>query len=123
MGLVIVFAIAVAVGVIVFRLTGGGVPASQPDDVMPWAGGEVAERRAPEARAPSAASSTRIQVSPETEIPVVTARRSWHSRLNGALGLVVLIGIGAVAIAFGLYGIGMLIARILSAGSGTDVTV
>ena len=98
MGLIIVLAIAVAVGVMTFRLTGGGT---------------VSDDRA-ETGVPSTGPSERIQVSPDTAIPVVTARRSWHSRLNGALGLVIVIGVGAVAIAFTLYGIGMLIARILS---------
>ncbi|HEY6566317.1 MAG TPA: hypothetical protein VI341_02265 [Actinomycetota bacterium] len=108
MGLIIVFAIAVAVGVIVFRLTGGG---------------EVGVNEEPTAGVSAGAASTRLQVSPDTAIPVVTARRSWHSRLNGALGLVIAIGVGAVAIALTIYGIGMLIARILSSGTGTDVPV
>lgn len=106
MGLFIVFAIAVAVGVMTFRLTGSGEVSSDPG-----------------AAGSSSEPAARIQVSPDTALPVVTARRSWHSRLNGALGLVIVIGVGAVAIAFTLYGIGMLIARVLSSGSGTDVAV
>jgi hypothetical protein len=62
-------------------------------------------------------------VSPETSIPVVATPRSWQARLSGALGLVVAIGIGAIAIALTLYGIGMLIARLVSAGTGSGSDV
>ena len=120
MGLIIVFAIAVAVGVIVFRLTGGGVPASDPDDVMPWAGGESTGTR--RTRGACSAAPRRSDQDPGVAgdrdpggdgAPIVAftfERRAGTRRV---------VGIGAVAIAFSLYGIGMLIARILSAGSGT----
>lgn len=122
MGYVIVLAIAVAVGVLVYRLTdageiateaanpGSAEPVASPDDVDQWVGGEAAE---PMGTRPG---PDRIRVSPEIDIPVVNAKRSWTSRVNGGLGLVVAIAMGALAIALFLYGVGTLIARLVSAG-------
>jgi hypothetical protein len=142
MGLIIVLAIAITVGVLVFLLTDGGEigtggdaafsgvagsssegepPAGGADDVQQWAGGEVGGP-ASSAGGPSP-GRTVVQVSPETSIPVVATSRSWQARLSGALGLVVAIGIGAIAIALTLYGIGMLIARLVSAGTGSGSDV
>lgn len=141
MGLIIVLAIAVTVGVLVFLLTDGGEigtggdaafsgvagsssegepPSGGADDVQQWAGGEVG---GPASSAGPLPGRTVVQVSPETSIPVVATSRSWQARLSGALGLVVAIGIGAIAIALTLYGIGMLIARLVSAGTGSGSDV
>ena len=56
-----------------------------------------------------------MELSPEAgSIPVVGARPSWHSRLGGALGLLVAVGLGAIAIAGTLYLAGTMIARLIS---------
>jgi hypothetical protein len=124
-GIVIVLAIAVTVGVLVYRLTDSGdvatqveipLPEAAPDDVLQWAGGEVGDRDVVAAGEAPDSDPARLRVSPETEIPVVSARRSWSSRLSGGLGLVVAIGVGAVAIALTLYVLGTLVARLISAG-------
>ena len=141
MGFVIVLAIAVTVGVLVYRLTAppNDVPdagferrdepaaaAVVPDDVREWTGGDTEPRPgASDASGATGASPetsgepgpARVELSPDAgSIPVVRTRPSWHSRLNGAMGLVVAIGIGAAAIALALYLVGTTIARMVSSG-------
>ena len=138
MGFLIVIAIAVTVGVLVYRLTDGGEPAlgtpedgpspefaatataggqataaTSPSDVEEWAGGDVDSPGKPRPRRSS--EPRRVELSPEAgSIPVVGARPSWHSRLGGALGLLVAVGLGAIAIAGTLYLAGTMIARLIS---------
>jgi hypothetical protein len=128
-GFLIVLAIAVTVGVLVYRLTDGGEPtaepiedtafatgssapvAGRPSDVEEWAGGEVE----PPHRGTPAGAPRRVELSPEAgSIPVVGVRPSWHSRLNGAMGLIVAVGLGAIAIAGALYLAGSMVARLIS---------
>ena len=132
MGFVIVLAIAVAVGLLVYRITdpgevamdtappepdGLGEPgASAPQDVGQWTGGGAGDRAALAPIGIPGDGPDMIHVAPETDIPGVSARRSWSSRVNGGLGLVVAIAVGAAAIAFMLYAVGTLIARLVSAG-------
>jgi hypothetical protein len=137
-GFLIVIAIAVTVGVLVYRLTDGGEPAvgtpedgpspelaatataggqataaTAPSDVEEWAGGDVGSPGRTHPR-PSP-GPRRVELSPEAgSIPVVGARPSWHSRLGGALGLLVAVGLGAIAIAGTLYLAGTMIARLIS---------
>lgn len=40
--------------------------------------------------------------------------RSWHSRLNGTLGLVLAVSLAAVTLAIAIYQVGHLIARLMS---------
>ncbi len=138
MGFLIVIAIAVTVSVLVYRLTDGGEPASgtledglspepaaagsvggqatavtTPSDVEEWAGGDVDSPG--KARPAPPQGPRRVELSPEAgSIPVVGARPSWHSRLGGALGLLVAVGLGAIAIAGTLYLAGTMIARLIS---------
>ena len=136
MGFLIVIAIAVTVGVLVYRLTDGGEPAAgtiedgpspapaataggqavratTPSDVGEWAGGDVDSPG--KARPTPPQGPRRVELSPEAgSIPVVGARPSWHSRLGGALGLLVAVGLGAIAIAGTLYLAGTMIARLIS---------
>ena len=137
MGFLIVIAIAVTVGVLVYRLTDGGEPApgaledgpspepaaassggqatavTTPSDVEEWAGGDVDSPG--RARPTPPQGPRRVELSPEAgSIPVVGARPSWHSRLGGALGLLVAVGLGAIAIAGTLYLAGTMIARLIS---------
>jgi hypothetical protein len=127
MGWVILLLISSAVGALVYYLTGaslavgathaassrtgfeaGGVAevsaAVAPEDVREWAGGEVA---------PRPGTPARVELAPDTTVPVVGSGLSWHSRLNGVLGLVVAVGVGAAAIAFAMYGLGSLIVRLI----------
>ena len=138
MGFLIVIAIAVTVGVLVYRLTDGGesavgtpedglapqltakataggqaTAAAAPSDVGEWAGGDVDPPG--RARPTPPQGPRRVELSPEAgSIPVVGARPSWHSRLGGALGLLVAVGLGAIAIAGTLYLAGTMIARLIS---------
>jgi hypothetical protein len=127
MGWVILLLISTAVGALVYYLTGasssvggahatssrtgfgfGGVAEAStvaaPDDVREWAGGEVA---------PRPGTPARVELAPETTVPVVGSGLSWHSRLNGVLGLVVAVGLGAAAIALAMYGLGSMIVRLI----------
>jgi hypothetical protein len=136
-GFLIVIAIAVTVGALVYRLTDGGEPAgtledgpsaelaasattggqasaaSTPSDVGEWAGGVVDSPG--RSRPTPPAGPRRVELSPEAgSIPVVAARPSWHSRLGGALGLLIAVGLGAIAIAGTLYLAGTMVARLIS---------
>lgn len=127
MGWVIMLLISAAVGGLVYYLTGaslaiggahaapsrtgfegGGVAevtsVAAPEDVREWAGGEVA---------PRPGTPARVELAPDTTVPVVGSGLSWHSRLNGVLGLLVAVGLGAAAIAFAMYGLGSLIVRLI----------
>ena len=129
-----VFVIAVLVGVLVYRLTDGGEPtphpvdpatsvaslasetdtaARRPADVNEWAGGDVGSPA--QGGPPPPSGPHRVELSPEAgSIPVVGARQSWHARLGGALGLLVAVGLGAIAIAGALYVAGTFVAKMLS---------
>ena len=149
MGFVIVVAIAVTVGVLVYRLTDPGPlpeeppagldpagvdpagldPASvdpfgvdparasqaqaRPDDVREWAGGEVDDDASPRPRSPDPAGSQPIETGARS-LPRVSSGSSWHARLGGTMGLVIAVGLGAIAIALAMYAAGTLIARLVS---------
>jgi hypothetical protein len=124
MGWVILLLISTGVGMLVYYVTGdtlalGGAHATprrtgleaadpssgaSPDDVREWAGGEVAPRPGVPAR---------VELAPDTTVPVVGSGLSWHSRVNGVLGLVVAVGLGAAAIALAMYGLGAFIVRLI----------
>jgi hypothetical protein len=125
MGFLLVFAVAVAVGVLVYRLTAGGdetprvaEPATPaPDaDGSAWVGGEVfGEPREGAVAGPEPPRAG----PPEGYIPVTPGASSWHARLGGAMGLVIAVAIGAIALALSLWAVGTLVARLVSdAGSG-----
>ena len=125
MGTVLVLAIAVGVGVLVYRFTAGGgeapgasepMPPVSDDDVGRWAGGEVP----PSGSAGSVA--TRERRVPEGYIPVSPGSPSWNSRLGGAMGLVIAVAVGAIALALSLWALVSVIARLFSDGGGTPAT-
>ena len=108
MGIVLVLAIAVAVGVLVYRLTAGGEPASAAPDAAPterdestWAGA-------------SPPQPTRSPEIPEGYIPVSEGAPSWHARLGGAMGLVIAVAAGAIGLAFSLWALVELISRLFA---------
>ncbi len=113
MGTVLVVVIAVAVGVLVFRLTAGGMeptrsaePAAPGSDdaIGEWSGGEGDAR----------ASTERGTEVPEGYIPVAPGAPSWHARLGGAMGLVIAVAIGAIALAFSLWALVSFVSRLVS---------
>lgn len=110
MGIVLVLAIAVAVGVLVYRLTAGGeAPARDaapagPDDAASW-----------RADSPSAGSPTgggRSVEVPDGYIPVAAGGPSWQGRLGGAMGLVIAVAVGAIGLAFALWALMELASRL-----------
>jgi hypothetical protein len=126
LGTVLVLAIAVGVGVLVYRLTAGGderAAAADPtppgeDDVSTWTGGEPSP--APADAGPSRAEADRPTQQarvPEGYIPVSAGAASWHDRLGGAMGLVIAVAVGAIALALSLWAVVVLVAR-LASGAG-----
>ncbi len=128
-GTLVVLAAAIAVGVLVYRLTAGSGDVEGADDsvggggdVSEWSGEEGMAGRAGGAAAPTQAGSPQSgspavsdrPAIPDGYIPVAPASPSWHSRLGGLMGLVIAVGAGAIALALSLYAIGSLIARLVS---------
>lgn len=119
MGTVLVVVIAVAVGVLVYRLTAGGAeptssaepPLPGTDEVGAWTSGEGGVTRS--ALAPT---ERRTEV-PEGYIPVASGAPSWHARLGGAMGLVIAVAIGAIVLALSLWALVSLVSRLFS-GAG-----
>jgi hypothetical protein len=119
-GTVLVVVIAVAVGVLVYRLTAGGAeptsPAEPPlpgtdDEIGAWTSGEGGVTRS--ALAPT---ERRTEV-PEGYIPVASGAPSWHARLGGAMGLVIAVAIGAIVLALSLWALVSFVSRLFS-GAG-----
>jgi hypothetical protein len=118
-GTLLVLVIAVGVGVLVYRLTSGpeaveaqGSVDPQGGDEAAWSGGDATTPRPPD----------RPIEPPEGYIPVAPGRASWHSRLGGAMGLVIAVAVGAIALALSVWALVELIARMFAdtggAGSG-----
>ncbi|MGH2630763.1 MAG: hypothetical protein ACRDHI_09420 [Actinomycetota bacterium] len=129
-GTLVVLAAAVAVGVLVYRLTAGAGDTEGAEDAGPgsgdvseWSGEEGKAGRAGGALAAPASAgaperggttvSERPSI-PDGYIPVAPASPSWHARLGGLMGLLIAVGAGAIALALSLYAIGSLIARLVS---------
>lgn len=121
---VLVLAIAVAVGVLVYRLTAGGddrpgraetaAPGTD-DDVGRWTGGEAP----PAASSPSTRSPAlreRSAAAPPGYIPVAPGVPSWRARLGGVMGLVIAVAVGAIALALSLWALVSFVARLFSDG-------
>jgi hypothetical protein len=96
-GYVLIIALSVAVGVVVYRAS-GRVPVVEHDPRM-WAGTEHGAPPGPPT------NFERLSVSRE--------RLSWHDRAIGVLGLVVAVAIGAAALASALYLVGRVAAALL----------
>lgn len=102
--LVVLIAIAAGYGVYVLAMQ-MGAPPPRTRDVEDWKG---TQPRATETEPEDAA----IQPGYAPVAPPDTP--SWHSRLNGTLGLVVAVSIAAVTLAIAIYQVGHLISRMLS---------
>ena len=110
--LLLFVAIAVGVGVLVFRITGAVPP--PPQHVPPGEGGQAAGR-------PETGSEPQPPLfpddrpgAPEGYIRVETSPTPWSARLGGAMGLVIAIGIGAITLALSVWGLISLVARMVS---------
>lgn len=53
-------------------------------------------------------------------LPVATAPPSWHTRLTGALGLLISIAVAAIALAVGIYTFGSAIGRLIGGAFGGE---
>ena len=93
MGYVLIIAISVGVGVGVYRLT-ASLPVLEQDPEM-WVG--VGAGAAPAEQAPPSPPTNFERLS------ITNARRTWHDRIIGSLGLVVAVAIAAAALAFAVY--------------------
>jgi hypothetical protein len=90
-GYVLIVALSVAVGVVVYRLT-ARMPVAEQDPAM-WVGS------APDEPSPPPPSNfERLSISSD--------RLTWHDRIVGSLGLVVAVAFGAATVAFGIYLVG-----------------
>jgi hypothetical protein len=112
-GTVLVVIVAVGVGVLVFRLTAGGEEPIReaeetraPGGIGAWAGGAPTP--------PAEQPSERAPEVPAGYIPVASGAPSWHARLGGAMGLVIAVAVGAIALALSLWGIAALVGRLVS---------
>jgi hypothetical protein len=88
-GYVVIVALSVAVGVVVYHLT-ARMPVREEGPEM-WVGAAPAEQ----APAPPPSNFERLAISHD--------RLTWHDRLTGTLGLVVAVAFGAGALAFAIY--------------------
>lgn len=111
--LLLIVAIAVGVGVLVFRITGGVPPpprhASQEvGQAASWPG------TGPEPQPQPPLFPDDRPGPPEGYIRVETSPTPWSARLGGAMGLVIAIGIGAITLALSVWGLITLVARMVS---------
>jgi len=113
-GTLLVLVIAVGVGVLVYRLTAGPDavesqgPGAEIDDTSAWSAGDPSPQ--PPADRPVEA--------PEGYIPVVPGRASWHSRLGGAMGLVIAVAVGAIALALSVWALVEFVSRMFAETGG-----
>jgi hypothetical protein len=103
-GYVLIIALSVAVGVVVYRAS-GRIPVAERDPRV-WPAPAPSE---PEARPQPPTNFERLSV--------VHERISWHDRLIGVLGLVVTVAIGAAALASAIYLVGRAAAALLESAA------
>ena len=106
MGYLLVFAISVAVGVAVYRMTGAMALVEQEPET--WAGAEVAP--AEQAPPPPPSNFERLSIARD--------RLTWHDRIIGSLGLVVIVAVGATVLAFAVYFVGSTALSLLEKAAG-----
>jgi hypothetical protein len=116
MGTLLVLMIAVGVGVLVYRLTAGpdatealGSVDPETGDEAAWSGGDATTPKQPD----------RPVEPPEGYIPVAPGRASWHSRLGGAMGLVIAVAVGAIALALSVWALVEFVSRMVDAGGAS----
>jgi hypothetical protein len=91
MGYLLIIAISVAVGVAVYRMTETAAVAEADQDT--WSGvGPVPWGPAPD---PPPTNFERLSIARD--------RLTWHDRIIGTLGLVVVVTVGAATLAFAVY--------------------
>jgi len=106
-GYVIVFVVAVGVGVAVFFATLRGV-----GPIGSFGFGETS---------PAAAAGPPPDPGPGMSyVPVQESRHDWQARLTGVLGLLVAVAVAGIALAISLYGIGVLIGKLFGSVGGGD---
>lgn len=91
MGYLLIIAISVAVGVAVYRVTETVAVAETDQDTWSGAGPAPAEQ----APAPPPTNFERLAIARD--------RLTWHDRIIGTLGLVVVVTVGAATLAFAVY--------------------
>ena len=91
MGYLLIIAISVAVGVAVYRMTETAAVAEADQDT--WSG--VGPAPAEQAPAPPPTNFERLSIARD--------RLTWHDRIIGTLGLVVVVTVGAATLAFAVY--------------------
>jgi hypothetical protein len=93
MGYLLIIAISVAVGVGVYRMT--DTVAVSETDPETWAGaGPALEEHAQEPTPPP----TNFE-----RLSIARDRLTWHDRMIGTLGLIVVVAVGATSLAFAVY--------------------
>ena len=119
-GTLLVLVIAVGVGVLVYRLTAGpeAIGATSAQDPEASEPGAWTEGGAPPPPPPD-----RPAEPPEGYIPVAPGKPSWHARLGGAMGLVIAVAVGAIALALSVWALVEFVSRMFAdtggAASGT----
>jgi hypothetical protein len=106
MGYLLVIAISVAVGVAVYRMTGSMALVEQDPEM--WAGAEVAP--AEQAPPPPPSNFERLSIARD--------RLTWHDRIIGSLGLLVVVAVGAATLAFAIYFVGSTALSLLEKAAG-----
>jgi hypothetical protein len=91
MGYLLIIAISVVVGVTVYRMTDTVAVAETDQDT--WSGAEPAPAEL--APAPPPTNFERLSIGRD--------RLTWHDRIIGTLGLVVIVAVGATSLAFAVY--------------------
>jgi hypothetical protein len=96
MGYLLIIAISVAAGVVVYRMTDTqAVPGS---DGETWAGARPERSGAEAAEQAPAPPPTNFE-----RLSIARDRLTWHDRIIGTLGLVVVVVVGATSLAFAVY--------------------
>jgi hypothetical protein len=107
MGYLLIIAISVAVGVTVYRMTATVAVAESDQDT--WSG--VGTASAEQAPAPPPTNFERLSIARD--------RLTWHDRIIGTLGLVVVVTVGAAALAFGVYVVASTVLSLLETAAGS----
>jgi hypothetical protein len=111
-GTLLVLVIAVGVGVLVYRLTAGPEAAAASGSGEPEADDDA--RSGGDATSPP----DRPVEPPEGYIAVAPARADWHSRLGGAMGLVIAVAVGAIALALSVWALVEFVSRMFADAGG-----
>ena len=112
MGTLLVLVIAVGVGVLVYRLTAG-------PEAIGATGAQDPEAGDPGAWTEGGATTPERPVElPEGYIPVAPVKAGWHARLGGAMGLVIAVAVGAIALALSVWALVEFVSRMFADTGG-----